>query len=150
MNSTVTTIVLGLAAAWLLQLFFSYFQMRRFYRRIGELRRGGNLVSIGMSGSAWRRRQYAVLVVDPATNQVRHLEQLSGWTVLAGLRPVPGLQGKTLDELLAEDVTWPPHIGRKLAAAVRNAAQHIVEFQNKGKEVSESEEESPAVEPALG
>ncbi|MCS6845106.1 MAG: transcriptional regulator GutM [Caldilineales bacterium] len=150
MNATATTIVLALAAAWLLQLFFSYFQMRRFYRRISELRRGGNLVSIGMSGSAWRRRQYAVLVVDPATNRVRHLEQLSGWTVLAVLRPVPGLQGRTVEELLDENAAWPPHIGRKLAAAVQNAAQHIVEFQNKGKEVSDAGEESSPVEPALG
>jgi DNA-binding transcriptional regulator of glucitol operon len=138
LDRTASVIVLALGIGWLLQFFLSYFQLRRFYRRIGELRRGGKLVSIGVSGTAWRRRQYAVLVVDPETKRIDHAEQLSGWTVLAHLKPVRGLQGKAVEELLREDAVWPPHISRKLAAALQNAARYILEFQKEEKEVMAS------------
>ncbi len=138
LDRTASVIVLALGLGWLLQFVLSYFQLRRFYRRIGELRRGGKLVSIGVNGTAWRRRHYAVLVVDPETKRIDHAEELSGWTVLAHLKPVRGLQGKAVEELLREDTVWPPHISRKLAAALQNAARYILEFQKEGKEVMAS------------
>ncbi|GIV93941.1 MAG: glucitol operon activator [Patescibacteria group bacterium] len=126
---TASTIILGLAAAWILQLFLSYFQLRQFYGRVSQLRRSGRLVSVGMAGSAWRRRQYAILVVDPETNEICHCEQLSGWTVLARLKPLPGLEGINVRDLLDESISLPRHIHPKLVLALRNAAQHIVEFK---------------------
>jgi len=121
MDATVTLIIGGLVVMWLLQLGLSYWQMRRFYRRVAELRRRGT-VSIGMEGSMWRRRQYAVLVVDEQ-ERIVHAEQLSGWTVLASLKPVAGVAGRTLAELFDDQATWP--VKPKLRLALRNAAQHI-------------------------
>jgi DNA-binding transcriptional regulator of glucitol operon len=134
---TATMIILGLAGAWLLQLFLSYFQLRRFYGRVSQLRKTGNLVSIGVSGSAWKRRQYAILVVDPQTDVIRQCEQLSGWTVLASLKPLHGLEGMTLQDLLDEEKPLPKHIKQKLALALRDAAKHIVDFKNRKKEEAE-------------
>ncbi len=123
MNPLATLIILGLAGAWLIQYGLSYWQMRRFYGRIAELRRLGT-VSVGMAGSAWKRRQYAVLVVDRQGRIVR-AEELSGWTVLANLKPVEGLEGCTLDELADDAVQLPIALNRKLLLALRNAASHI-------------------------
>lgn len=136
---TATMIILGLAGAWLLQLFLSYFQLRRFYGRVSQLRKGGNLVSIGVSGTAWKRRQYAILVVDPQTDVIRQSEQLSGWTVLASLKPLHGLEGMTLQDLLDEEKPLPKRINRKLALALRDAAKHIVEFKTRKKEEDEEQ-----------
>lgn len=130
---TATMIILGLAGAWLLQFFLSYLQLRRFYGRVSQLRKTGNLVSIGVAGSTWKRRQYAVLVVDPQTDVIRHSEQLSGWTVLASLKPLHGLEGMSLNELLDEENPLPKHINHKLALALRDAARHIVEFKNRNR-----------------
>ena len=95
--------------------------MRRFYKRIAVLRRDG-LVSVGMSGSSWRRKQYAVLVVDKA-EKIVHVEQLSGWTVLATLKPVPGLVGQPMSNLFDDDLALP--VSDKLLLALRNAASFI-------------------------
>jgi glucitol operon activator protein len=100
MNMTGTTVILLLVAAWLLQLGLSYWQMRRFYRRLAVIRRDG-LTAIGMEGSAYKRRVYGVLCVD-AAGRIRHAEQLSGWTIFAGLKRVPALEGRSLNELLGE------------------------------------------------
>lgn len=121
MDSTATLIIGGLATMWFLQLGLSYWQMRRFYRRVAELRRRGT-VAIGMHGSMWRGRQYGVLVVDEQ-ERIVHAEQLSGWTVLANLKPVAGVAGRTLTELFDDEAKWP--IKPKLRFALRNAAQHI-------------------------
>lgn len=123
MNSVATLIMVGLAGAWLIQYGLSYWQMRRFYGRIAQLRKLGT-VSIGMEGSAWKRRQYAVLVVDD-DQRIVHVEQLSGWTVLANLKPVKGLEGCTLDELADDGAQLPIVLNRKLLLALRNAASHI-------------------------
>lgn len=122
---TMTYLVLGLGVAWVLQFVLSFFQMRRFYRRISELRRQhGGAVAIGMAGSAWRRRQYAVLVVD----QNKHIlaaEQLSGWTIFAALKPLAGLVGLHAGVLLDENPTLPVPLSKKLVLALRSAAEQI-------------------------
>lgn len=79
-------------------------------------------VSIGVSGSAWRRRQYAVLVVD-RNQRIVHVEQLSGWTVMADLRPVQGLNGRPMSDLLEEGLALP--VPDKLLRALQNAAGYI-------------------------
>jgi DNA-binding transcriptional regulator of glucitol operon len=141
---TATMIIFGLAGAWLLQLFLSYFQLRRFYARVSSLRKTGNLVSIGVAGSAWKRRQYAILVVDPQTDVIRQTEQLSGWTVLASLKPLHGLEGMTLQDLLDEEKPLPKHINRKLALALRDAAKHIEEHKKKRKKEVLPEQYDPS------
>ena len=121
MDSTATIIILSLAAAWLVQYYLAWWQMRRFYKRIAELRRDG-LVSIGMAGSSWRRKQYGVLVVDKA-DKIVHVEQLSGWTVLATLKPVPGLDGRPMSHLFDDDHKLP--VSDKLLLALQNAASYV-------------------------
>ncbi len=76
----------------------AFLQLRRFYKRVAQLHRLGS-VWIGVEGSAWRRRTYAILVVDKK-GRVAKVEQLSGWTVWASPKPVPGLEAITLDTLM--------------------------------------------------
>jgi DNA-binding transcriptional regulator of glucitol operon len=121
MDLTSTTIVLLLALMWALQYGLSFWQMRRYYRRLSELRREG-MVWVGLAGSAWRRRQYAILVVSPDQRIVR-VEQLSGWTVLATLKPVPGLEGRPVSDLVDEGVSLP--VSGKLLLALRDAVKHM-------------------------
>lgn len=123
MDATATTIVLALAVAWFLQLFLSYRQMRRFYQRMFRLRRDGR-AAIGMEGNRLRGRVYGVLVVD-GSDVIVHAEQLSGWTVLANLKPVPALVGQPLN-VLFDDETAPP-VPPQQWRAFRQAAQHLRE-----------------------
>lgn len=137
-----TTLIVGLAVAWFVQYVLSFWQMRRFYGRIAELRKLGT-VSIGMEGSAWKRRQYAVLVVDREKRIVR-AEQLSGWTVLAALRPIRGLEGRGLAELNDDSVELPISGQRKLLLACRNAAKHIYEAEERARAGHLEESTAPA------
>ncbi|MCL4395804.1 MAG: transcriptional regulator GutM [Chloroflexi bacterium] len=121
MDSTATTVIVSLAAAWIIQYYFAWWQMRRFYKRIADLRRTG-LVSVGMSGSTWRRKQYAVLVVDK-DHTITHVEELSGWTVMASLKPVAGLDGRPMSDLWDDDADLP--VPPKLLLALKNAAAYI-------------------------
>ena len=127
MDTTATLIIVGLAVAWAIQYALAFWQMRRFYKRVAELRRDGK-VSIGMAGSAWRRRQYAVLVVD-ASQRIVHVEQLSGWTILATLKPVRGLDGRPLSALYDDELELP--VSHKLLLALRNAATYIKDAARK-------------------
>jgi len=121
MNTTATVIVIALAIVWAIQYLLTFRQMRRFYQRIAELRRDG-LVSVGMAGSTWRRKQYAVLVVDE-DQRIVHAEQLSGWTVFASLKSVPGIVGRPMASLADDEVTLP--VSPKLLRALRNASMYI-------------------------
>lgn len=126
MNQTATLIIIGLAIAWGIQYILAFFQMKRYYKRISELRRLGQ-VSTGVAGSSWRRRQYAVLVVD-ANHRIVRVEELSGWTVFAVLKPVKGLDGRPLSDLDDESLTLPVH--NKMLLALRNAASYIKQAAN--------------------
>lgn len=121
MTATGTTIALLLAFMWTLQYVLSFWQMRRYYRRLAELRRSG-LVWVGMAGSAWRRRQYVALVVSPDQRIVR-VEQLSGWTVLANLKPLPGLEGRPVSDIEDDEQVLP--VSPKQRAALRDAVTHM-------------------------
>ncbi len=127
MDHTASLIILGLAVAWSIQYILTIFQMRRFYKRVAELRRLGT-VSIGVAGSTWKRRQYGVLVVD-VNHRIVHVEQLSGWTVLASLKPVAGFDGHPMSDLDDETVEWP--VSEKLVLALRNAASYIKNAPNR-------------------
>jgi DNA-binding transcriptional regulator of glucitol operon len=130
--TNISWVFIALALAWCLQLYLSFFQMRRFYGRVSELRRTYNgVTSIGMEGSAWKRRQYAVIVVDK-DKRILAVEQLSGWTILAKLQPVKGLEGLTFEDLFDEARNLP--VNRKLLLAMRDAAQHILKAEEHEKE----------------
>ena len=139
MDPTATVIIAGLAIAWAIQYALAFWQMRRFYRRVAELRRLG-LVSIGVEGSSWRGRQYAVLVVD-ASHRVMRVEQLSGWTIFATLKPVLGLEGRPMSALFDDGANLP--VSKKLLLALRNAASYIKKAAKK------SEPKTQAVENTL-
>ncbi len=126
---TASIIIIGLAIAWSLQYILAFWQMRRYYRRLAELRKKG-LVSVGLAGSAWRRRQYAVLVVDKHDqNRIVCVEQLSGWTVMATLKPVPGFEGRPVSDLLDDDIQLP--VSPKLLLALRDACKHLREYSER-------------------
>lgn len=113
---------LAVALVWILQLALSLLQTRRFHKRVFQLRKEGNQTSVGMSGSTWRRKVYAVLVVDENRTIIR-AEKLSGFTVFANLKPVPELGGKPMS-VLDED-TPIVGINEKLWKAFQNAAGFI-------------------------
>lgn len=141
-----TYLVLFLGFAWVLQFVLSYLQMRRFYGRISQLRRQlKGSVAIGMAGSAWKRRQYAVLVID-ANKHILAAEQLSGWTVWAGLKPVQGLAGYTLAELRDDRAILPVSNNKKLLLALRNAADQVETAEEKARIRAQSLEENATAE----
>ena len=133
--------VIGLALMWILQLGLTSWQMRRYYGRIAALRREG-VVWVGLSGSAWRRRVYAVVVVNPEQRVVR-VEQLSGWTVLAKLKEVPGLAGRSVDELADDNVSLP--VNNKLRAALKNAVELMRAHELKQKQKAEASTDPSAL-----
>ena len=116
MNNAYTWVIVGLAVAWFLQLVLSTRQLRRFYARFNELRKSGRC-AIGMEGSIYRRRVYAIVVAND-DDRVTHAEQLSGWTVFAQLRPVESLVGRSLQETANGQIAGvPPKIGRAFQKA---------------------------------
>jgi len=143
MDNPWSIIILGLAIGWGIQYVLAYFQLKRFYRRVSELRRLGT-VSVGKAGSAWRMRVYTVLVVN-RERIIQHVEQLSGWTVLAALKPLPGLEDRPMSDLFDDSLILP--VSPKQLLALRNAAEFIIQMDDKKKqkqketEVEEQESE---------
>ncbi len=99
MFSSEAILIVGLlAAAWLLQIFLSSWQMKRFHDRTRAMRRLGKYTSVGVSGSMYKRKVYTVIAVDEE-GRVAAAERLSGSTVMAGAKPVPEVVGLHLDEI---------------------------------------------------
>jgi DNA-binding transcriptional regulator of glucitol operon len=121
-------IIIFFGGAWILQLGLSYLQMKRFYKKVRRLRKGGCLGAIGKEGSMYKRKLYTVLVVDE-NDRVVHAEQLNGWTVFASLRPVPEVVGVTLADLM--DDTKTLRISRKLLLSFRSAVKAIEQEKQK-------------------
>ena len=97
-----STIIICFVIAWAIQYAMTYFQMRRFNKRLNELKKIG-ITSVGMSGSAYKRRTYAVLVIDK-DEKILKAEQFSGWTVFAGLKPVKELEGLSTKDIMDDTV----------------------------------------------
>jgi glucitol operon activator protein len=114
----------ALGLAWILQFFLSIRQMRRFYRRVAELKRMGR-ATIGVGGGTYRGRAYAVVVADPA-GRVLTAEIMSGFSVFAGLRPMPEVKGWNLKALCDAP---PASLNAKQKAALCQAAS---KFQQGG------------------
>jgi DNA-binding transcriptional regulator of glucitol operon len=110
-----------IGVAWVLQLVLSLRQMRRFYRRVSELKRLGR-TSIGVGGGTDRGRAYAVVVADPS-GRVLTAEVMSGISVFARLRPLPELKGWNLPAL---HETPPAGLKTKQRAALIQAADKLL------------------------
>ncbi|MBG0786465.1 MAG: transcriptional regulator [Anaerolineaceae bacterium] len=115
-------IFLVLALSYALQLFLTGYQAKRYYRRMRELRKNG-IPSVGIAGSKWSGRTFAVLVADNDLNIV-NAEVLSGYTIFANLKPVDQLLGHNIRDLLDQDNTFD--LKKKILAAFRNSAEHYV------------------------
>jgi len=98
MSGTSVFIVLALAAAWLVQIMFSSWQMLRFHRQNQELRKLGTMMSTGVSGTTYRRKVYATVVTDDS-HHVTAAGRLSGFTVIAGMKPVEEVVGMHIDQI---------------------------------------------------
>lgn len=115
-------IVLMLAAAWLLQIWLSSQQMRSFHKKSQQLRRMGTHMSIGLAGTTYRRKVYTALVTD-AEDRVVAAEELGGWTVFAGSKPVPAVVGLSLAEVGKGEP--PAGVSKKTWASLDHAAGFI-------------------------
>jgi DNA-binding transcriptional regulator of glucitol operon len=128
-----STLIIAFVLAWVIQFAMTYLQMRRFQKRLSELRKEG-VTATGMSGSMYKRRVYAVLVIDQ-NEKILHAEQFSGWTVFAGLKPVKDLEGLTTNEIVDEEVKLP--IPKKIRSAFQNAVEEIEKAKVKAAEKKE-------------
>lgn len=129
-NAGVIFLVVGVL--WIAQFGAAYLQMRRFYTRLKEVRRGG-LTAVGLGGGQYKGRSYAVLTVN-SFGTIVHAEKFDGWTVFARLQPVPELLGMSLEEILAHPEQLP--VSAKLQTAFHNAARDIQKARVEGKGVS--------------
>lgn len=122
MDNVSVTIVMLLAGAWLLQIWLSSQQMRTFNKRSQQLRRMGTHMAIGLAGTTYRRKVYTTLVTD-ADHRVVAAEELAGFTVFAGSKPVPEAVGLSLDEVGRGDP--PAGVSKKTWASLDHGAGFI-------------------------
>jgi len=125
-----STLIIGFVIAWIIQFGMTFFQMRRFNKRLMELRKLGT-TAVGMSGSMYKRRTYGVLVIDK-NEKILHAEQFSGWTVFASLKPVKELEGLTTADIMNESIELP--VSKKTRNAFQNAVQQIENAKKKADE----------------
>lgn len=116
---TTIAIVVALFLVWSVQIFLSNQQMNRFNKRTMQLRRQGSLMAIGVAGNMYRRKVYVAVVIDDDAKVVA-AESLSGFTVLATAKPVPGIHGLDLWEVGQGES--PEGIPSKTWAAIDHAA----------------------------
>ena len=116
---TTIAIVVALFLVWSVQIFLSNQQMNRFNKRTMQLRRQGSLMAIGVAGNMYRRKVYVAVVIDD-DGKVVAAESLSGFTVLATAKPIPGIQGLDLWEIGQGES--PEGIPSKTWAAIDHAA----------------------------
>jgi DNA-binding transcriptional regulator of glucitol operon len=117
-----------LVIMWALQFGLTYFQMKKYTKRLKIIRQDG-LTSVGMSGGKYKGRTYGILTVND-DNKVIHAEKMAGWTNFSNLRPVPELIGLDLDQILDEGLDLP--ISNKLLLAFRKAANDLIVAREKG------------------
>jgi DNA-binding transcriptional regulator of glucitol operon len=122
--SVIEEVAILALAVWLVQLGLAYRQAQLFSKRIGALRKLG-VCATGLAGGMYRGRIYAVLVAHPQTHHIIKAERLQGLTVFAGLKPVPQLEGYTIDDLLRDQPLSLPDVSPRVIEAARAAAQAL-------------------------
>ncbi|HLL78018.1 MAG TPA: transcriptional regulator GutM [Ktedonobacteraceae bacterium] len=126
----IETIAIIVLLAWLVQLALAYRQARLFYKRISSLRKLGRCAT-GLAGGRYRGRVYVALVAHPLTRKVIIAEQLQGFTVFASLKPIPQLEGRSLDDIVDPAASPIEGISQKLQEAARSAARAIMQSFDK-------------------
>ena len=122
MDRISVTVVLLLAGAWLLQIYLSSQQMKRFHAKTQEWRRMGSNMAIGLAGTTYRRKTYAVVVTDEEWSVVK-AGRLTGFTVAANLKPVDEIIGMALENVGRGDP--PAGVNDKTWAALDHAASFL-------------------------
>ena len=122
MESSTIAVLVALVGAWAVQIMLSNRQMKVFHRRSQQLRRLGTHMATGVAGTMYRRKVYALVVVD-GDRKVVAAEHLSGWTVAARLKPVANVVGLDLDIVGKGDP--PAGVPAKQWAALDHAADFI-------------------------
>jgi glucitol operon activator protein len=130
--NNIGVVFLIVAVLWMVQFAAAYLQMRRFYGRLKEVRRGG-LTAVGLGGGQYKGRSYAVLTVN-SFGTIVHAEKFDGWTVFARLQPVPQMLGMSIDAVLSHPEQLP--VSPKLQTAFHNAARDIQKARLEGKGVN--------------
>jgi DNA-binding transcriptional regulator of glucitol operon len=96
--------------------------MQRFHKTSQQWRREGSQMAIGVSGTTYRRKIYAVVVVDDDWKVVK-AGALSGWTIASTVDEVDELVGMDLDDIGRGDP--PEGVNPKAWAALDHAASFI-------------------------
>jgi len=122
LESSTAVFLALLVVGWILQGVFSFWQAKRFYSRIQQLRTLGR-TAVGVAGSIYRTKAYGVLAVDDQ-NRIVRAEKLSGFTFLAQPKPVQQLAGMTLSDFLSGPVNG---LSPKLYDAFKMAAESLLE-----------------------
>lgn len=110
--------------AWLVQLALAYRQARVFYKRVSNLRKLGRCAT-GLAGGRYRGRVYVTLVAHPLTHRILKAEAMQGLTVFATLKPIPPLEGRSLEELLDTHNSPIEGVSSRVIEAARSAAETI-------------------------
>lgn len=142
MSTTATIIVLGLGFMWLLQFVLTFWQLRRYNQRLSELRKLGT-VWVGLNGTAWKGRVYALVVVNKQ-NHIVCVEKFAGKTIFAVPKPVPGFEGRPISDLTDDSIELP--VSEKMLQALRNAVQHMQDHEKRQAEKEEKNLENAALE----
>jgi len=117
------------AAMWVLQLVLGLWQFRRFSAHVKKLRPEGR-VAIGKAKGRFSPGAIILLVIDGECT-IRRGELMSGFTVLAGFKPLEVLNGMNLLSLTEENVTAAGLKGKAREAAL--SARHEYEVFQEGK-----------------
>ena len=130
-------IFFALAALWLVQLWLTWNQAKRFMDDVRRLRQKGT-VAIGVGGRRYRGgRAYVALATKGAPTVVDALV-LSGLTVRARSKELPDLIGADLQELAAGGA--PAHLRQKIRDAAAQAAGTLLADAAKSAESTEGKE----------
>jgi DNA-binding transcriptional regulator of glucitol operon len=146
-NQLGTIIIIFLVITWVIQLWMSNRQLRRFYKRLKELRKDG-LTAVGLDGNRLSGRLYGVLTVNPETRMIVHAEKFGGSTVFANLKPFPLLENKPLADLL--DGKLDQGVPKKLLSAFMNAGRDIQKELDKPNSTEDAAADEQAEGRALG
>jgi len=127
-TDNIAVIFVLLVIMWGLQFGLTYVQMRKYTSRLKVIRQAG-LTAVGLAGTKYKGRAYGILTIDQ-DNRVIYAEKMSGWTTFSNLRPVPGLVGMSIEEILADGADLP--VSNKLKLAFQNAAKDLLKARKEG------------------
>ncbi|MEN9710213.1 MAG: hypothetical protein RL441_205 [Actinomycetota bacterium] len=118
-TGNVVTIIMLIAAMWLVQLFLTFKQSMRFNDVLKPLRQQGR-TAVGLGGKRYRGGRAFVAIAEQGGTVV-DARMMTGFTVFARPQECPELKGLSLT-LLASDDNIPD-----MKAKVRSAAQMAAE-----------------------